>query len=207
MPSNSKSKTGPNTAGGKDKSSQNATTHGLRSEHFRLLKGESQEEFDKVHQGWIAQYGCQSAQPVSGVVRDLEDPGILLLIEKLAQDDWTVRRAMRALCNLQERLLEAESDNESEEAIQHIERRLALTVRYKTALENSFKRTLQQIEALFGRQKRNELKERVVFMRECVLAQQIVIDQRKAGIPAFLPWPANIYDRKKYNPDVPPSTN
>ena len=219
MPNNTQKKTGPNTVAGKerkgggcpppqtretgesfggaldtatvlrdarkDKSSQNSTTHGLRSEHFRLLKGESQEEFDKVHQRWIARYGS-------------DDPGILLLIEKLAQDDWTVRRAMRSLCNLQERLLEAESDNQSEEVIQNIERRLALTVRYKTSLENSFKRTLQQIEAIFARHKKEELKERVVFMRECVLAQQIVIDQRKAGIPAFLPWPVNIYDRKKY---------
>jgi hypothetical protein len=192
MPLNTQKKTGPNTVAGKDRSSQNSTAHGLRSAHFRLLKHESHEEFDKVHQSWIAQY-------------ESKDPGTVLLIEKLAQDDWFVRRAMRAICDIQERCLEAQSENEPEEVIDKLERRLMLNVRYKTALENSFKRTLQQIEAIFARHKREELRERVVFMRECILAQRIVIEQQKAGIAPFLPWPANIYDRKKRDAAAPPS--
>jgi hypothetical protein len=191
MRSNSKSKTGPQTAAGKEKSSQNSTRHGLRSEHFRLLKGESQQEFDKVHQSWIAQY-------------ESKDPGTLLLIEKLAQDDWLVRRAIGAICDIQDRLMEAQRENESEEVIDKLDRRLTLSVRYKTALENSFKRTLQQIEALLARNKREELKERVVFMRENLLAHKIFLEQQKAGLPQFLPWPANIYHRRKYKENNAP---
>jgi hypothetical protein len=39
-------KPGPNTPNGKLRSSQNSTDHGLRSEQFRLLPGESPAEFE-----------------------------------------------------------------------------------------------------------------------------------------------------------------
>ena len=168
----------PKTPDGKLRSSQNSTEHGLRSDHFRLLPGESREEFEILRKSWLDRYQNH----------EYADSAILLMVEKLAENDWLVRRGMQAVCNAQQRFAEAELTNQSEEVLEKLERRLLLMLRYKTSLENSFSRTLREIEMMLGQAKQRELQERLVFMRENALIQQIIQIQTKLGTPLHLPW-------------------
>ena len=168
----------PKTPDGKLRSSQNSTEHGLRSEHFRILPGESREEFEAVRKAWFDHYDYETDA----------DPALLLLIEKLAQDDWLTRRGMQAVCNAQQRFAEAELANQSEEVLDKLERRLLLMTRYKTSLKNSKTRTLCEIEAILGRRKREELQERMTYMRENALVLSIQKVQATLGIPHSIPW-------------------
>ena len=170
----------PKTLDGKLRSSQNSTEHGLRSEHFRILPGESREEFETLRKSWLDRYQNH----------EYADSAIVLMVEKLAENDWLVRRGMQAVCNAQERFAEAELANQSEEVLEKLERRLLLMLRYKTSLENSFSRTLREIEMMLARAKQEELQGGLVFMRENALALNILQVQTKLGIPRSIPWRA-----------------
>ena len=98
----------PKTPDGKLRSSQNSTEHGLRSDHFRLLPGESREEFETLRKSWLDRYQNH----------EYADSAILLMVEKLAENDWLVRRGMQAVCNAQQRFAEAELANQSEEVLE-----------------------------------------------------------------------------------------
>ena len=178
MPDQKKKKRGPHTPDGKVNSSQNSTEHGLRSEHFRILPGESREEFETLRKSWLDRYQAH----------EYADSAIVLMVEKLAQNDWLVRRGMQAVCNAQQRFAEAELANESEEVLEKLERRLLLMLRYKTSLENSFSRTLREIEMMLARAKQEELQERLVYMRENALVLSIQKVQATLGIPLSVPW-------------------
>jgi hypothetical protein len=168
----------PKTPDGKLRSSQNSTEHGLRSDHFRVLPGESREEFETLRKSWLDRYQNQ----------EYADSAIVLMAEKLAENDWLVRRGMQAVCNAQQRFAEAELTNQSEEVLDKLERRLLLMTRYKTSLENSKTRTLREIEAILGRRKREELQERMIYMRENALVLNIQKVQATLGIPHSIPW-------------------
>jgi len=168
----------PKTPDGKLRSSQNSTEHGLRTEHFRLLPGESREEFETLRKSWLDRY--QNHEYV--------DSAIVLMVEKLAENDWLVRRGMQAVCNAQQRFAEAELTNQSEEVLEKLERRLLLMLRYKTSLENSFSRTLREIEMMLARAKQEELQERLVFARENAIVQNLIASQTKLGMALHVPW-------------------
>ena len=68
---NAQLSTGPRTEEGKARSAQNSLKHGCFSRNI-ILPGESQEEFDAFHQGFINDYRPQG-QSESSLVRDLAE--------------------------------------------------------------------------------------------------------------------------------------
>ena len=77
---NAQHSTGPRTAEGKAKSSCNSSTHGLCGTRFRLLHFESQEEYDELEAGLMAEHGATTLTET-------------LLIRKMVQSWWLRERA------------------------------------------------------------------------------------------------------------------
>ncbi len=77
---NAQHSTGPRTIEGKAKSSCNSSTHGLCGTRFRLLHFESQEEYDELEAGLMAEHGATTLTET-------------LLVRKMAQSWWLRERA------------------------------------------------------------------------------------------------------------------
>ena len=77
---NAQHSTGPRTTEGKAKSSSNSSTHGLSGTRFRLLHFESQEEYDELEAGLMAEHGATTLTET-------------LLVRKMAQSWWLRERA------------------------------------------------------------------------------------------------------------------
>jgi len=76
---NAQKSTGPRTEEGKARSSQNATTHGLYSQHSDILDGECREEFNRLRDDYYARF-----KPVD----NLEDQ----LVYNMVMAEWHIRR-------------------------------------------------------------------------------------------------------------------
>ena len=124
--------TGPTTPEGKERSARNATTHGVRAKNTLILPDETQEEFDRVKAGWMAEYGPH------GYAEER-------LVEEVYLNDWFLKRAMRRLQEAEAKLLEHIDD--SEEELARYEKRVDLMLRYKTTQERSFHRALGAVQA------------------------------------------------------------
>src|SRR5438034_10901710 len=76
---NAQKSTGPRSAEGKDKVSQNALTHGLTSEKHTVLPGEDASEFEALRRQFI---------------RDLKPIGIMeeTLVDQAASIAWKLKR-------------------------------------------------------------------------------------------------------------------
>ena len=112
--------TGPRTPAGKDRSSQNARTHGLSSltSVFVLLPGEDAKEWVQLVDDLTSEF-----HPVSRTER--------ILVNDMAQSYWLTQRAI----NLQ---------------TSHIEdpKAFALYLRYQTTHHRAYYRALKQLMAL-----------------------------------------------------------
>ena len=146
--------TGPKSAAGKGESSQNATTHGLRSNVVRMLPGEKQEDYDALGAMWQAQYGPY--------VED--NPALVSLLNSLIDNDWMQQRCMRVVSESMARLFEAEAGGTSDEAVEKCERGLASMMRYKTSFENSFARALRAIEQFRATRRRESLRQQALLL-------------------------------------------
>ncbi len=167
---NSKSRSGgPNTPAGKDRSSQNSTSHGMCQERFYLLPGESQEQYDALQGTWSKQY-------------DLNEPAVPELVKTLVERDWMQQRCTRNICRLEMKLAEAETADD-DNRIDRIERRLTNAYRYKTAAENSFQRALRALEKFRAVRKRDELNEARHDLRVNHTAHKIAYGFAKLGLP------------------------
>jgi len=123
---------GPKTIEGKRNSSKNATTHGCLSRE-KILPGESQQEYDALWQKWLDKY-----QPSDNLDLDL--------LGQLVDGAWRLRRAERALSQVEGALL-AQNLDASEWTGEDL-KRLQLMQRYRTTAENSFHRALRLVEQL-----------------------------------------------------------
>jgi len=74
--------TGPKTPEGKQRSSRNASTHGIFSQHL-VLPGESQERFDALREELIAEHRPRTVTE-------------LFLVERMAQTMWRMTRLQAA---------------------------------------------------------------------------------------------------------------
>ncbi len=112
--------TGPRTAAGKDRSSQNARTHGLSSltSIFVLLPGEDQKEWIELLRDLTNEF-----QPASRTER--------ILVNDMAQSHWLTQRAI----NLQTNSIEDPKT-------------FALYLRYQTTHQRAYYRALKQLIAL-----------------------------------------------------------
>jgi hypothetical protein len=77
--------TGPRTLAGKEKSSKNATKHGLLS--HALLPDEDAEDFDPFRDGYFQFY-----EPQGTVEEDI--------VERIVSYSWRLKRAQRAECQI-----------------------------------------------------------------------------------------------------------
>ncbi len=135
---------GPKSPWGREKSSRNSTTHGLRATRVLILAGESQDDYDDTREGWLATYEPENFHERS-------------LVEQLILNHWMMQRANR-------RLLEAEADLVGSEETRYAdgwtpaqEHTLDLVQRYKTTHERAFYRSLNAVESLRKDILRNEL--------------------------------------------------
>ncbi|MBV9765771.1 MAG: hypothetical protein JOZ48_13075 [Acidobacteriaceae bacterium] len=126
---NSRYSTGPRSPDGKAASSQNARTHGCCSKAL-LLPGESQDDFDDLHDRWMS--GCQ---PDSLAATEL--------VEKLIVEKWYLQRALRRFDEVEQELAEFPFAGWTPE--QH--KKFQLALRYKTAAERAVSRALHDVEA------------------------------------------------------------
>ena len=121
-------KTMASTPEGKAKSSLNALKHGCCSKKF-LVKDEFQEDFDRLRQGWLAAY-------------EPDDDAAASLLEQVILNDWQLRRVQGQYQAMQEKLDEIDPWEWTPEQ----EHKLNLMLRYKTASERSFYRSVAAIE-------------------------------------------------------------
>ncbi len=151
---------GPNSATGKGRSSQNSTKHGARSTSVLILADETQEDYDEVRNGWLANY-----EPA--------DYHEMRLVEQLILNDWLMQRANK-------RLLEAEAEGE--------EHRIELMMRYKTTNERAFYRSLNAIEGLRKDMRREGILNRQLLEKQDVeiekLKQQLAKQPAKPEVKA-----------------------
>src|SRR5271157_4352328 len=112
--------TGPRSAAGKDRSSQNARTHGLSSltSFFVLLPGEDQKEWVELVRDLTNEF-----QPASRTER--------ILVTDMAQSHWLTQRAI----NLQTNSIDDP-------------KAFALFLRYQTTHQRAYYRALKQLLAL-----------------------------------------------------------
>ena len=138
-----KKATGPTSPEGKKRSSRNATKHGCRSQS-KILPGESAEEYERLWQKWLTEYIPQT---------DFD----LDLIEMAVNCEWRLRRAEKALDDVERQALKGSGDGAkwSDKNL----KRLQLMQRYRTTAENSFNKAWRAIE--FQRERR-EMQKRVL---------------------------------------------
>jgi hypothetical protein len=160
---------GPKSDTGKERSSQNSTSHGMCQERFYLLPGESQEAFDTLHETWSKQY-------------DLNEPAVPELVKTLVERDWMQQRCTRNICKLEMQLAEAEAAND-DDRIDRIERRLNNAYRYKTAAENSFQRALRALEKFRAIRKREEVVQTRINIKRTQIGHEIACRRAKLGMP------------------------
>jgi hypothetical protein len=121
--------TGPRNPDGKTNSSGNAITHGCCCSVKVLVKGERQEDFDCLREGWLAAY-------------EPDDQAAESLLEQAILNDWQLKRVQRQYHALQEKLAKSDPMDWTPGE----EHKLQLMLRYKTAAERSFYRSVSAIE-------------------------------------------------------------
>ena len=154
--------TGPRSNAGKETSSRNSTTHGLACGTFFLLPGESEEEYNALAQQWRDEYAVLP-----------ESPALASLLDTLIKADWVQKRAFNSYCKSETALAMAEISHASQEEITEIFKRLQLTLRYKTSLENSFQRAFRAIEAF----RKSRIAERLTHARTLNAVHQFIAKQ------------------------------
>jgi hypothetical protein len=124
--------TGPTSSAGKERCSQNATTHGGTSEKL-IVAGERREDFEALLQDLLDEFS-----PATAHARGL--------VEDAAMARWFLWRKLRAYNAIETALYAAEPDEATWSAEGH--QKLALADRYKTAAERALKRALNNIQVL-----------------------------------------------------------
>jgi hypothetical protein len=124
--------TGPTSAAGKSRSSDNATTHGGTSQKL-IVAGEQQQDFTNLLSGLLAEYSP-------------ETPSARLLIEDFAHAQWFLWRRIRAQNSVEHALYESQPDPALwTGAAFHT---LTNMERYRTTAERAFQRALRNLEHL-----------------------------------------------------------
>ncbi len=124
---------GPKSTTGKQKSSQNATKHGGRSQTIRILPDEDPEEFERVKNGWLSEYEPEG---------HMEET----LAGNLIDSEWLLLRARRNRFNAEARAVgEGKEPHEWTAEDNH---QIELMQRYLTTAERSFYRAFNAMQGL-----------------------------------------------------------
>jgi hypothetical protein len=125
-------RTGPRSSDGKARSSENAITHGCRSEKL-ILRHEDPAEFESLRDAWFEHYGPESK--IAGA-----------LLEETVRAHWFLKRAQKQLDDIVWEL-PANAYHWTEEH----ERLYRNFTRYKNSHERTFFRFFKELEAHFRR--------------------------------------------------------
>ncbi len=126
--------TGPTSPDGKNISSRNATTHGCCAEMRVLVGDERQEDFDRLRDEWLSQFPPDEYSPPPSMVEDV------------IWNHWSLKRVQRRFHTLEQQLV-LHDPADWPPALDH---KLQLMLRYKTAAERSFQRSLTAVERFRG---------------------------------------------------------
>jgi hypothetical protein len=140
---------GPKTAAGKAKSSQNSTKHGCCSKKA-LIQGESAEEYNELREDWLDDY-----RPKGKSIR--------MAVEQAAEAQWVLRRNLNRYNDAEESLQDKSALEWTEEDHKKIER----FIRYRTTAERSFTRAVNTLEQVWTR-RRKRVEEREDAAKEAV---------------------------------------
>ena len=136
---NAKLSHGPVTMAGKEKVSQNRTVHGLAGSNFRVLPGESQEEFDKMLTGYSA-----AMEPANELEQNL--------VQEMAESRWLSSRAQ----NLQDQAIEALQSASTPEEKRDAQKDFDLYMRYHTQHDRAYYRASSELYKLRNERRRTE---------------------------------------------------
>ncbi len=145
---NAKKSTGPKTPGGKAKSAQNATTHGLTA-HYDVIRTESQEDFDLYRHEMI-----DEMDPIG--------PMQHRLAERIVSLSWRLRRAEQLHNQTTDARLEREDSNHelalgnmAVRDFAHV-RVLDKLIMYERRIENSLYKTMRELKKLKNEKTQNK---------------------------------------------------
>jgi hypothetical protein len=127
---NAQLSSGPRTAEGKARSSQNARTHGLTAAQL-LIPAEDREEFDQLHDQLQADIRPQGA---------LQE----ILFEQVISAAWNLRRIRRMEAQLNASAATDLDGLDNPELTKKLDR----LARHQTRLEHSFHRSLDELKSL-----------------------------------------------------------
>lgn len=127
---------GPKTAAGKARSSQNSTKHGCCSKKA-LIQGESAEEYDELREDWLDDYRPKGKS-------------VHMLVEQAAEAQWVLRRNLNRYNDAEESLQEKSALEWTDEEHKKIER----FTRYRTTAERSFTRAVNTLEQAWTRRRK-----------------------------------------------------
>lgn len=116
-------------------------THGLRCAKHRVLKGESQAEYEELWGFWRQEYGDDS--PIG-----------LELIEEVVGDHWMLKRAERRVLQVEAANLEVNLD--AGEWPEELHKKLSLMQRYRNTAKRDFERSRRAVEHRHGIRLREE---------------------------------------------------
>jgi hypothetical protein len=133
--------TGPTSREGKERSSQNRLTHGMRCSEFRLLKDESREEFEALREVWMDEY-------------DDGTPMGHELIDQAVKDHWLMKRADRRVQNVEAANEEGNKTPADWSEEQH--HLLGLMHRYRNTAKRDLERSRRALEQRRGARIREE---------------------------------------------------
>jgi len=133
---------GPRSRDGKERSSQNSIKHGGRSKIVRILPGEDPEDYERVKNGWLAEYEPEGHMEIT-------------LVSNLIESEWLLLRARRNRLNAEARAA-GEEGKEPHEWTPEDAHQVELMQRYLTTAERSFYRAFNAIQGLRKDILRNE---------------------------------------------------
>ena len=155
---NAQHSTGPRTIEGKAKSSCNSSIHGLCGTRFRLLHFESQEEYDELEAGLMAEHGAATLTET-------------LLVRKMAQSWWLRERAQFFI----DALLPGETGKAFLEDV-------PLYFRYQAQRDRAFHKALNDLLKLRAERRRDEAARDKADKAEILFAQKAEYNGLRAQV-------------------------
>jgi hypothetical protein len=158
-------RTGPTSPVGKARSSENAITHGCRSQKL-ILRNEDPAEFEALRDAWFRHY--QPESEIAGA-----------LVEELVRAHWLLKRAQKHLEDV-----EWELPGNAYHWTEEHERMYRNFTRYKNSYERTFLRFFKEVETHCNRHTPTaEMKQSALAMAARLQAQYSAREEQTAFDP------------------------
>ncbi len=161
---NSQLSTGPNTPEGKAASSQNRLKHGFAGA-FQLLPNEDSDAYQAMLTGFEAEH-----QPATMTEH--------VLVERMAQHQWLVQRALRFQTLCFDTFTTAENHH----------RAFTLHIRYQTTNERAFSKCLADLLKLRAERRKQQIGFESQQLKQAEATRRQSIEVRKQDLHKFNVW-------------------